>query len=239
MNNGIWRIIPSATITEIIAQSGFDFQILDCEHGMYDYFSLDNDIRACKLFNCNAFVRVSGLNSVEVQRCLDMGANGIVFPQLKNFEDCKKAVEMMHFPPNGTRGFNPFVSVSNFGYNLNNIAIKKFNPLCIIIIETLKAVEELDMILDLNIDMVYIGAYDLSAQLGCIGNMENENLFKVIKVIINKCKSKNIHVGMMSTNYNSFKKEGEIINYLVHLVESTLIKMSFTKHLQNFLLENG
>ena len=48
---GIWRIYPSTLITEIIIKSDFDFQIFDCEHGTYDYTSLSEDIRICKLLN--------------------------------------------------------------------------------------------------------------------------------------------------------------------------------------------
>ena len=85
--HGIWRIIPSMVLTEIISQSKFDFQILDCEHGSYDFQTLEQDIRICQNQKCLAYVRVGGLNKIEVQRCLDLGADGIVFPQLNKFED--------------------------------------------------------------------------------------------------------------------------------------------------------
>ncbi len=60
-------------LTEILAQCGFDFQILDCEHGGYDYATLLPDILACERQGCAPLVRVSGTDPVEVQRCLDLG----------------------------------------------------------------------------------------------------------------------------------------------------------------------
>ena len=228
--NGIWRILPSSAITEIIAQAGFDFQILDCEHGGYDYFSLENDIRACTLYKCKSYIRVSGLNKVEVQRCLDIGADGIVFPQLENYKDCQAAVEMMNFPPNGIRGFNPFVKALNYGYGSIKNNIK---PKTIIIIENLNILNELDSILDLDFDMVYIGAYDLSAQLNCLGEMNNGNLLNVINEIIEKCIVKKKQVGIMSTNYEYIKKFN-YVNHIVHTVESFIIKKFFKQHLENF-----
>jgi 4-hydroxy-2-oxoheptanedioate aldolase len=228
--NGIWRILPSSAISEIIAQSGYDFQILDCEHGVYDYFTLENDIRACQLNNCKSYIRVSGLNKVEVQRCLDIGADGIVFPQLNSYKDCKIAVEMLKFPPNGIRGFNPFVKALNYGYNSTKYDIK---TTCIIIIENLNMIKDLDNILDLDFDMVYIGAYDLSAELNCIGEMENENLQKTINEIIEKCMIKKKQVAIMSTNYE-YIKQYNYVNHIVHTVESFMIKKFFKQHLDNF-----
>jgi 4-hydroxy-2-oxoheptanedioate aldolase len=72
--HGIWRIIPSPMLTEALAQGGLDFQILDCEHGAYDFATLLPDILACERQDCAAFVRVSGTDRIEVQRCLDLGA---------------------------------------------------------------------------------------------------------------------------------------------------------------------
>jgi 4-hydroxy-2-oxoheptanedioate aldolase len=224
--NGIWRIMPSPQISEIIAQSGFDFQILDCEHGSYDYQSLDADIRACDLHNCVAFVRVSGLNKVEVQRCLDLGASGIVFPQLTNFVDFKKAVELVNYAPVGSRGFNPFVR--SWGYGINNGEIKKAK--CITIIETLQAVDELEQILNFDgIDMIYIGSYDLSAQLGCIGKMDDLRLTTLVDDIINMCTAASKPVGVMisgSEQYNLFKNKG--VNIFVHTVDTHQIKRTFS-----------
>ena len=183
-SHGIWRITPSMTLTEIIAQSDFDFQIFDCEHGGYDYQTLEQDIRVCQLMNCSAYVRVTGLDKVEVQRCLDLGADGIVFPQLNNYSDFKYATSLIQYPPNGIRGFNPFVRAGKYGFE--NIEEKKLK--CIAIIETIQAVEEIDEILALeDLDLVYIGVYDLSAQLNCMGIMDSTQLIKGVNELIIKC----------------------------------------------------
>jgi 4-hydroxy-2-oxoheptanedioate aldolase len=224
--HGIWRVIPSQPITEIIAQSGFDFQILDCEHGAYDYQSLDADIRACDLYNCAAFVRVSGLSKVEVQRCLDLGASGIVFPQLTKYTDFEQAIEQVNYAPTGTRGFNPFVRA--WGYGINNGIIKKAK--CIVIIETLQAVDDLEQILNLaGIDMIYVGSYDLSAQLGCIGKMNDVRLTAVVNEIIKQCNAAAKPVGVMvsgAEQYNLYKDRG--VNVFVHTVDTHQIKRAFT-----------
>jgi 4-hydroxy-2-oxoheptanedioate aldolase len=233
--HGIWRVIPSPVLTEIIAQSGCHFQILDCEHGAYDFNTLEADIRTCEIRNCLSIVRVSGLNNVEVQRCLDLGADGIIFPQLTKYEDFKKAISLMEYAPSGIRGYNPFVRANEYGV-ITNSAKKQNPPLCIPIIETLEAINHLDKILTLkSISALYIGSYDLSAQLGCIGQMDNPKLLKIVNSIIEKCNSFSKPVGLMVndfTQYSVYKQKG--VDFFVNKVDSYQIKNSFTEIFNQF-----
>lgn len=229
--HGIWRIIPSMVITEIIGQSEFDFQILDCEHGTYDFQTLEQDIKICQKYGCLAFVRVSGLDKVEVQRCLDIGADGIVFPQLDSFEDFNTATKLIQYPPIGVRGFNPFVASGDYGYG----DIQKKKIYCIVIIETLESVLALDRILQLTeIDIVYIGVYDLSAQLNCIGEMDSDELVSIIDEIVDKCNKSSKRVSLMVKNvdeYKIYQKKG--VNNFVHIIDSYQIKTAFINILKN------
>jgi len=231
--HGIWRIIPSGALTEIIGKSGFDFQILDCEHGSYDYATLANDIRACDLTKCDAIVRVSGLDKVEVQRCLDLGAKGIIFPQLCNFEDFKLATKLLEFAPAGLRGYNPFVRAFGYGNNIYDIDKK---PACWAIIETLDAVNDLERILTLSgIDIIYIGSYDLSAQLGCAGQMDNTKLLSTVELIIQKCRSVSKPVSVLVNNrsqYVYYKAAG--VNLFLHSVDSYKVQLMFKDIIEKF-----
>lgn len=214
-------------MTEIIAQSGFDFQILDCEHGAYDFQALENDIRACNLHGCAPYVRVGGLNPAEVQRCLDLGAEGIVFPQLQHAEDFKKASLLVNYGPDGLRGNNPFVRSWGYGFK-NSLASR---PLCITIIESLSAVDELDAILQLpGIDMIYIGSYDLSAQLGCPGEIADPKVLGIVKTIIAKSTAASVAVGLMiadTEQYNAYRPLGATV--FLHTVDSDQLKKGFTR----------
>ncbi len=229
--HGIWRILPSVSLTEIIAQSGFDFQILDCEHGGYDYDTLLKDIIASQLHNSSPFVRVSGINKVEVQRCLDLGAHGIVFPQLNSYDDFKIAAELMEYAPRGIRGFNPFVRVG--GYGIGDKPANPVKPICIAIIETLQAVNELETIVTIDgIDMFYIGSYDLSAQLGCIGEMNSPILIDVVDRIISVCSNAGKRVSLMIHDKVQFEATAaKGVSVFVHAVDSYKIKSFFFKGL--------
>jgi len=225
--NGIWRIIPSPQLTEIFAQSSMDFQLLDCEHGVYDYSSLMADVTACQGKACAAFVRVSGKDNIEVQRCLDLGADGLVFPQLASTDDFTKAAAMMDHAPGGSRGFNPFVRTYGYGAAVKQDPLDR--PWFIPIIEMLSAVEEIEDILQNDrIDLVYIGSYDLSAQLGCPGQMDHPSLLEVTETIIQACKAARVPVGMMALSPEKQRVlEEKGVTAVVHGVESHRILENF------------
>jgi 4-hydroxy-2-oxoheptanedioate aldolase len=187
-------------LTEIFAQSGLDFQILDCEHGAYDYGTLLPDILACERHGCAPLVRVSGTDKIEVQRCLDLGAHGLVFPHLATADDVDHAGAMMDYAPGGTRGYNPFVRAGAYRIERDaDAAAASARPWFIPIIETLTAAEQIEAIAKLEwVDLVYIGVYDLSAQLGTPGDLNAPELGRVVDRIIATCAAARKPVAMMA-----------------------------------------
>jgi 2-keto-3-deoxy-L-rhamnonate aldolase RhmA len=224
--HGLWRIVPSPALTEICAQGGLDFQILDCEHGAYDYATLLPDIIACERHGCAPLVRVSGTDKVEVQRCLDLGARGIVFPQLDTPADFAAAAAMLDHAPTGTRGFNPFVRTYGYG---GSPAPQR--PWFVPIIETLAAAKQIDAILkNERIDLIYIGVFDLSAQLGCPGRMDAPELAHLVENILASCHRAGRAVSMMALTAEAARDlTARGVQALVHGVESHVIGQTFAR----------
>jgi|GEM_PF-1284928 2,4-dihydroxyhept-2-ene-1,7-dioic acid aldolase len=216
--HGIWRIIPSPMLTEVLAQGGLDFQILDCEHGAYDYATLLPDILACERHDCAPFIRVSGHDKVEVQRCLDLGARGLVFPQLTGPGDFARAAAMMDYAPAGTRGFNPFVRAGRYGASSPPAPRAWFVP----IVETLEAAQQIETILQIGrIDLVYVGVYDLSAQLGAPGQLDSPDLIALVDRILDACAAANKPVGLMAVSTAAAERlVNRGVRAIVHGVES-------------------
>ena len=102
---GIWSVIPSAPLVGTLAASGFDFVILDAEHGGYDFGSLDAAITACEDGGASPLVRSPGADAFFIQRALDLGADGVVVPQIADEAAAARAVAMMHYAPLGTRDY--------------------------------------------------------------------------------------------------------------------------------------
>lgn len=224
--HGIWRVLPSIPVSEILARSGFDFQILDREHGGYDYGTLLGDILACERHGCAPWVRVSGADGVEVQRCLDLGARGIVFPQLADPAAFRRAAAMMDHAPGGTRGYNPFVRAYGYGEPANAAPGR---PWFVPIVETLTAVKSLEEILRIKrIDCIYVGSYDLSAQLDCAGEMNDPRLQAVVDRILQCCAETGTPVGLMALDQagaERWLRRG--VRVVVHGVESHRMREAF------------
>lgn len=218
---GIWRVIPSPELTEILAEAGLDFQILDREHGRYDYDNLLTDLLACERAGCRPLVRVSTGDPAEVQRCLDLGAQGLVFPRLAGYADFERAASSMEYAPSGTRGFNPFVRAGRYG-KAGRGAGALPRPWFVPIVETLQAVEQIETIAQLDrIDFIYIGAYDLSAQLGCPGRMDDPRLLAAMNCIADACRAAGTPVGqMVLTGAQAEAAAARGVQVHVHGVES-------------------
>jgi 4-hydroxy-2-oxoheptanedioate aldolase len=185
---------------------------------------------------------VKGIDNVEVQRALDLGAHGIVFPQLKSLEDFRSAVECMKYPPLGRRGFNPFTRAGNYGGkpSKENKLTNEY-ALCVPIVETLSAVEQLDKILALpGIDLIYVGTYDLSVQLGCKGDMVNPKLRKTVGEILGQCRMAKKPACLMvnsAKDVEHCKKLGAFA--YVYTVDTIVVRDAFQQKSQVVKLNEG
>ena len=110
--------IPSATVTQAMAAAGADAVIVDFEHGAIDHASAHAMIAATAGTNCAPLVRVAENDTTQVKRVLDLGAEGVVFPLIRTAEDAQRAVASLHYPPNGNRGFGPFMAHARWGIPL-------------------------------------------------------------------------------------------------------------------------
>jgi 4-hydroxy-2-oxoheptanedioate aldolase len=225
---GIWSIISSSITVEILALSGFDFLILDMEHGVYDQTALDLCIRSCEAAGCAPIVRVPGISPSATQWALDLGSHGIVVPQISNLESAEIAVGMTKFPPNGSRGYNPFTRFANYAAPSDNHSGKLRNDfgLTSLIVETQMALDDLDKILEIeHLDMVYIGVYDLSIQLGFEGNTKHSDLIEIVENTVKKIRVAGKIAGMMVRNKQDVVNASKLgANFLVYSVDSLMLR---------------
>lgn len=167
--------IPSATLTQAIAAAGADAVIIDMEHGAVDYASAHAMIAATQGTKCAPLVRVAENDPVQVKRVLDLGAQGICFPMIRNADDARKAVASLHYPPIGNRGFGPFIAHSGAGVSLLDYKDAVDGTLtCMLLVETADAVENIDEIVAVpRIDLLVPAQFDLSTDLGISGQFDH------------------------------------------------------------------
>lgn len=164
---GVWIHLPSAATYELIADGGFDWAIIDCEHVAFSEDLLLNIHMATKHSETVPVVRVPENNPIIVKKVLDIGYEGVILPSVGSVEDVKRAIAACRYPPEGIRGFGPIRACA---YGDQKEYYKRANDaiICVIQIEGMGAVEKIDEICQMKgFDWVMTGPNDLSGSAGC------------------------------------------------------------------------
>lgn len=163
---GCFVTFGSADITEMTAMMGFDFLVLDNEHGVMEQSILVDMVRASQLRGVPAIVRCTMKEYDHIQKALDFGANGVQMPLVNTVEDAKRVVDMANYFPDGHRGTAYLPRASHYGMVEDKRAyLKQANAAKLLVcqVETRQAIENLDEILKVDgIDVYFIGPGDLA-----------------------------------------------------------------------------
>ena len=221
---GLWSVIPSATHAEVMGRAGLDFQILDGEHGAFDLTALEHSIRACECGGCSPLVRVPGLNPNAIQSALDLGAHGIVVPQVADLATAQKAVAATRFPPLGNRGYNPFTRAAGYDPRRSDRLDNSF-PLSAIIVETLGAYQDLEAIAAIEaLDLVYLGIYDMAMALGCEGDVHHPKVDEFVDRSLAILKAAGKPAGLLVHHPSEFQTWVDRgVLFLVYMVDTYVV----------------
>jgi len=186
---GTWNTVASPIVTEVLASAGFEFLIIDFEHGPFDIDNVHQYVNSCERYDCSPIVRIPSISNWISLQALDQGAHGIMAPGVNSKKDALSFVSSAKYYPKGTRGFTPFTKAGGFTNISSNIYTEKANAFTItcIIIESMNGINKLDEILNVeDLDIIYFGAYDLSQELGVPGEVRNKKVVSVIESAVHK-----------------------------------------------------
>lgn len=194
---GSWMQIPHSSIAEILGAAGYDWIAVDMEHGSIGVDQLPNLFRAIELSgNSLPIARLIQGNEVECKRALDAGAGGLILPSINSADQLKKIIQNCAWPPTGTRGVG-YSRANLFGKNFEEYKKEAQSPLIVAMIEHKEGVSNLREICSVSgLDAIFVGPYDLSASLGCLGDFESEVYSKTIQFIYETCRSCGMAFGL-------------------------------------------
>lgn len=162
---GAWCMTPGALTAEALSRGGFDWVLVDMQHGCMDYETALAMIRAIDLGGAAPLVRVPWNDPGIIGRLLDAGADGVVIPMIQTVADAARAVDACLYPPKGRRSFGPV----RVGLREGAGYFMKANDdvLVIPMIETSEALSEVEAIAGTpGVDALFVGPFDLSIALG-------------------------------------------------------------------------
>ena len=194
---GCWTMLGNPHVTEILALAGFDYLILDQEHGLGDPTSLSLQLQAVSATNTTPIVRVPWNDHVYLKRVLDAGVEGVMIPSVETAEEARAAVAACRYPTLGRRGTAAStVRASNYGMAPDYVPTCADNLLIVLQIESAKGVENIDEILEVEgIDVMFIGPYDLSGTMGHLGNIKHPEVARAIEHAESRIKAKGLPMG--------------------------------------------
>jgi 2-keto-3-deoxy-L-rhamnonate aldolase RhmA len=195
---GCFLGLGSAQTAELMAAAGYDWALIDLEHGGGDERDALAQMQALAIRRCITFVRVESTARQRVHRVLDFGAHGIMFPHIDTGEEAEAAVAAMRYPPAGVRG----VAFSNracaYGSNFRPYMEGSASLLTVVQIESPTAVKNADAIAAVDgVDVLFIGPSDLSHSMGMLGNFEHPDFVSAVRRIAQSALSRGKHCGIL------------------------------------------
>ncbi len=165
---GTFLNLGSATSVEIAATMGFDWLLIDHEHGSASFGDLRSQLIAAQTGSAAPIVRIRSVDPDIVKFVMDSGAAGIMFPFVSTAEEARKAVSAIKYPPQGRRGVAGIIRATDYGRNWKNyFAEANQASLVVVQIETEEAVANAEAIAAVEgVDVLFVGPLDLSVQLG-------------------------------------------------------------------------
>ncbi|MEW6640261.1 MAG: HpcH/HpaI aldolase/citrate lyase family protein [Pseudomonadota bacterium] len=179
---GLWCSLCSNIGAEIIADSGFDWILVDTEHAPNELPSVLAQLQAMTRGTATPIIRPAWNDPVLIKRLLDIGAQTLLVPFVQNEDEAAQAVASCRYPPAGIRGITTGSRAARFG-RVGSYLAEADREICVLVqVETLSAIERLDAIAAVDgVDGVFIGPSDLSASMGHIGNPSHPEVQKVIE----------------------------------------------------------
>lgn len=205
--HGCWLNTGSSLTAEIVGLAGFDWVLIDLEHGAGSEKDVLYQLQALEHTPTAAIVRVESSESQRIHRVLDMGAEGIMCPKILNPAGAQKLVQGLHYPPFGGRGVAKMVRATGFGQHFQDYYDNsRANMLGIAQIETVEVLGHLDEVAGTDgVDVLFIGPADLSMELGIFGQFDHPQFKEAVRETVEAARKAGKATGILFFNTSEYQ----------------------------------
>lgn len=194
-----FSMIASPVVVELLARAGFDAIVFDTEHGPLGPESLNLLIPAARAAGIIPVVRVRTNDPTLVGAALDVGAAGVLVPQIDSAAGAARAVTAGRFGAGGHRGSNPYVRAAGYRATAEWFARANGESAMIVMVEGEAGIAALPSILATpSLDGIFIGPFDLAQALGVPGNIEHPRVIERIEAIVAAASARGIATGVFA-----------------------------------------
>jgi 4-hydroxy-2-oxoheptanedioate aldolase len=197
---GAFVNLGSAASAELVARAGYDWLIVDLEHGMGSIADLHGQLLAIQGTPTTAIVRVASVERLRIDRALDLGADGIMLPQVGSADEARTGVAWLRYPPGGVRGVALVTRGAGFGERSHAEIAGIVNPaiLGVFQVESPAAVEAADEAAAIDgVDVLFVGPADLSHAMGIPGQIDNPAFLAALDRVVAACRANGKGAGIL------------------------------------------
>jgi 2-keto-3-deoxy-L-rhamnonate aldolase RhmA len=229
---GPFQLLADRAVTEIMLDAGFDFVLVDAEHRALNPETVEDLIRTAQGIGRSAMVRAPMIARAPIQYILDSGADGILIPLVNSPAQAEEAVSYCRYPPQGTRGLNAATRNASWGTtDPGGYAEETNRDLVVAVqIETIAGLDAVDEIAAVEgIDMLYVGPFDLSHNMGLTGQLNHLDVRAAITKVFKAGRQRGKWLGVLAPDA-AFAKwcVGQGVNFLTFRSDIRFLKASVT-----------
>jgi 4-hydroxy-2-oxoheptanedioate aldolase len=199
---GLWQALASPVALEICAGAGFDWLLIDAEHGPNNVPSVLPQLQAAAAYEVEPVVRLPAGDVVLVKQYLDIGARTLLIPMVETAAQAEHLVRATRYPPRGFRGVGAaIVRASRWGRHTDYLQVAEMEICLLLQVETVAGLEALDAIAAVpGVDGVFIGPADLAASLGHLGRADAPEVQSAIDRALARLRSHGRAAGILAAD---------------------------------------
>ncbi len=199
---GLWVAMADAYAAEIVGHAGFDWLVLDGEHGPNDLRSIMAQLQALQASPSEPVVRLPTGASWMIKQFLDIGARTLLIPMVDSAEEAAELVRAVRYPPDGIRGMGAGIGRASRFNTIPGYVADAGKDICLLVqAETRAALADLDRIAGVEgVDGIFIGPADLAADMGFPGDLEAPEVQAAIEAAIATIVKAGKPVGILTFN---------------------------------------
>ncbi|CAN7312918.1 4-hydroxy-2-oxoheptanedioate aldolase [Variovorax paradoxus] len=199
---GLWLGLADPYSAELCATAGFDWLLIDGEHGPNDIRSMLSILQSVAPYAAHPVVRVPHGDAALIKQVLEIGATTLLVPMVESADQARALVKAMRYPPDGIRGVGSGLARSSRWSSFPKYLHEANERVCLLVqLETVGAIAQLDEIAAVEgIDGVFIGPADLSASMGHLGQPGHPDVRAVIESAISRILSAGKAPGILSVD---------------------------------------
>ena len=205
---GCFLNLGSSLTAEMVGNAGFDFVVIDVEHGSGTESNILYQLQAIEHTGAGAVIRVESHERQRSHRVLDLGAHGIMFPRVNTASEARQCAAALRYPPDGVRGVASMNRACEFGVSFRPyVESSKASLLGVLQIETVEAVRNVEAVAAVDgADVLFIGPLDLSMSLGILGQFDHPDFNRALEATADAARAHGKTTGILMPRPDDFER---------------------------------